>query len=83
MRNCSSGSAAVMDIVATVSINGLVCEKIYIIIAGGVDSDGNLVGPQFHQETVTAGPCPRSSIVTTTMPTGKIYIMYIQIYIQI
>ena len=68
-----------MDNVATVSINRLVCEKIYIIIAGGVDSDGSLVGPQFHQETVTAGPCPTPSVVTTTIPIGNTYIMYIQI----
>ena len=59
---------------ATVTVNGLQCEKTYVIIAGGVDSDGNLVGPQFYQETITVGSCPIPRVVTTTMPTGNIHI---------
>ena len=74
IRHFFSGSAAIMDNIATVTVDGLVCEKIYTIVAGGVDNDGNLVGPQFYQGTVTVGSCPPPCVVTKTMPTGNTHI---------
>ena len=71
----SSDSAAIMDNMATVTVNGLVCEQIYSIVAGGIITndvmmDRTLDGPRFHTETITASACP-VVITTTTMTTGK------------
>ena len=61
---------------ATANLNGLVCEEMYSIIAGGVITnvammDQTLVGPRFHMETITAPACP-VGIQTTSVSTGKI-----------
>ena len=53
---------------ATVTVNGLMCGEIYTITAGGTNSSGNLVGPQFHKDTVTAGVCPT---MITSISSGK------------
>ena len=58
------------DNTATVTIRPLICEQEYTITAGGLDGGDNLVGPRFHQETVTAGPCP-VSLTTSSVSTGK------------
>ena len=58
---------------ATVTVNGLECEVIYSITAGGT-LDGQLVGPRSSQETITAGPCPpimTTTIIPTTSMTSK------------
>ena len=52
---------------ATVTINGLMCEVTYTITAGGT-LDGQLVGPRSSHGTITAGPCP-PMITTTTVAT--------------
>ena len=53
---------------ATVTVNGLMCGEMYTILAGGTNSIGNLVGPQFHKDTVTAGVCPT---MITSISSGK------------
>ena len=58
---------------ATVTVNGLECEMIYTITAGGT-LDGQLVGPRSSHGTITAGPCPPMMIITivpTTSVTSK------------
>ncbi|XP_065912153.1 uncharacterized protein [Dysidea avara] len=61
---------------ATANLNGLVCEEMYSIIAGGVITnvammDQTLVGPRFHMETITAPACP-VGIQTTSVSTVSI-----------
>lgn len=49
---------------ATVTVDGLMCEITYTITAGGT-LDGQLVGPRSSHGTVTAGPCPPMMITAT------------------
>ena len=63
----------------TVTVSELMCEETYEIVAGGIDDNGNLVGPRFQWESVVAGSCQSTTtvvttatVVTTTMLTGKI-----------
>ena len=62
-------SAIMNDNTATVIIRALICEQVYTITAGGLDVGGELVGPQFHQETVIAGQCLPPP-TTSSMPIG-------------
>ena len=64
-----------MNQMATVTISGLRCEETYYITAGGInDTTGMLVGPQIRQvNDVTAGPCPTTTVMTSTMTSGKVY----------
>ena len=57
---------------ATVTVRNLQCQQTYTITAGGILSNGMLVGPQFRRETITAGSCsttptPASSSVSKSM----------------
>ena len=52
---------------ATVTINGLMCQEVYTITAAGT-LDGVLVGPRSSHGTITAGPC-LPMITTTTVAT--------------
>ena len=70
-----SGSAAVTNGIATVTIDSLACEVEYAIIAGGT-LDGDLVGPRLSHGTITVGHCPQvmtttTSPATATTMTGK------------
>ena len=58
-----SGIAPIINGVATVTINGLVCEEEYMITAGGT-LNGQLVGPRSSRGTIT-GYCP--PVVTPTI----------------
>ena len=49
---------------ATVTINGLMCEEEYMITAGGT-LNGVLIGPRLSHGIVTAGPCPPIAVTTT------------------
>ena len=42
---------------ATITIDGLACEMIYTILAGGV-LNGDLVGPTSSYGTIVSGLCP-------------------------
>lgn len=55
---------------ATVTVSGLMCGEIYTITAGGTNSSGDLIGPQFHKDTVTAGVCP-TMITRCSISSGK------------
>ena len=65
-----TGMTAVRNGIATVSIDGLQCEVINDIIAGGT-LNGALVGPRSSHGTITSGPCPLSmpapSVATPSM----------------
>ena len=50
---------------AVVTIDGLECEVIYNISAGGT-LNGDLVGPRSSYETINAGPCPEISSSTVS-----------------
>ena len=56
---------------ATVTVNGLMCEVEYTITAGGI-FDGQLVGPRSSHGIVTAGPCPLIMTTTTTVTISMI-----------
>ena len=58
---------------ATVTINQLMCEQMYTIIAGGI-TDNDLIGPQFQREVVSAPACPIPPTPTPT-PIGKACIL--------
>ena len=60
-----SDSARIIDNMATVTVMNLQCQQTYNITAGGILSNGMLVGPQFRRETITAGSCS-----TTPTPTS-------------
>ena len=55
--NCISGTAAITNGMATVTINNLQCGVTYNIIAKGA-LNGMLVGPKSSHGNVAAGPCP-------------------------
>ena len=65
-----SGSATIIDDVATVTVSSLQCEGTYSITAGGI-IDQTLDGPRFHTETIIAGACP--VILSTTSLRKKIF----------
>ena len=72
----TSASAIITDDMATVTVTGLVCEKTYSIVAGGIITndvmmDQMLDGPRFHTEIILASACPLVITTTTTMTTGK------------
>ena len=78
-----SGAATITNGIATVAVNGLVCEITYNVIAGGT-LNGVLVGPRSSHGTITAGYCPQvmtTTIATTTTTTttmnGKEEILYV------
>ena len=52
-----TGSATIANGMATVTVDGLECEVIYDITAGGTLNEA-LVGPRSSHGTVTSGPCP-------------------------
>ncbi|XP_065892637.1 uncharacterized protein [Dysidea avara] len=69
-----SASATIMGDMATVTVNGLVCEQTYSIVAGGIVTNDVLMvrtldGPRFHMETIVALACP--VIISTTAMTMK------------
>ena len=51
-----SGTAAAINGMAIVTVNGVECGVTYTIIAGGT-LNGNLVGPRTPHGKVTANPC--------------------------
>ena len=55
---------------ATVTVNGLECEVIYTVTAGGT-LDGQLVGPKLSHGTITAGSCPPMMTTTSVSKTSK------------
>ena len=65
-----SGTATITNGMATVTVNGLQCEVIYNITAGGT-LDGQLVGPRSSHGTITADPCP-PEMTTTSVPTASV-----------
>ena len=67
---------------ATVTINGLMCQEVYNITAGGT-LDGVLVGPRSSHGTITAGPCPpmiTTTTVATTSMTSKEELMLLKAF---
>ena len=61
----TSGSATVMNNIASVTLD-LMCGETYIITAVGIN-DSMPVRPQLRQATnVTTGPCPTTITVITT-----------------
>ena len=54
-----SGAAPISNRVATVTINGLMCQVTYTITAGGT-LGGQLQGPVSSHETVTTRSCPEN-----------------------
>ena len=65
-------TASVMNMMATLTIDGLACGVTYSIIAGGT-LNGVLVGPRLSHGTTT-GPCSPMIIATTvtiTLMTSK------------
>ena len=62
------GTALVTNMMATVTIDGLICGVTYTIIAGGT-FDGLLVGPRSSHGTTT-GPCPPIIITTIAIITS-------------
>ncbi|XP_065889741.1 uncharacterized protein [Dysidea avara] len=67
-----TGSATIMDDMATVTISSLKCEGTYSITAGGT-FDHTLEGSRFHRETVTTGECPEmSSTMKRSKPTSTL-----------
>ena len=58
-----SAIGPIINGMATVTINGLMCEEEYMIIAGGT-LNGDLVGPRLSHGNTT-GPCP--PVVTPTI----------------
>ena len=64
-------SPAIMNGMATVTISQLICEQMYTITAGGITNDGQLVGPRFRRETISASSCPPMPTTSLTTPTGK------------
>ena len=75
----TSASATIMGDMATVTVNGLVCEQTYSIVAGGIVTNDVLMvrtldGPRFHMETIVALACPVIiSTTAMTMSKGVIY----------
>ena len=65
-----SGSATITSNMATVTVRNLQCQQTYTITAGGI-LNGMLVGPQFRQETVTAGSCSTTPTPTSSPSVGK------------
>ena len=63
------GIAPIINEMATVTINGLMCEEEYMIIAGGT-LNGQLVGPKSSHGIVTAGSCPPIAVTTTATITS-------------
>jgi len=63
------GIAPIINEVAIIAINDLMCEVEYTIIAGGT-LDGRLVGPRSSHGTVAAGPCPPIAVATTATITS-------------
>jgi len=57
----SSGVAGICNGMANVTVNNLVCEMTYTIIAGGLLA-GNLVGPRSSHGTIMSGHCRTSSL---------------------
>ena len=55
--NCISGTAAITNRMATVTINDLQCGVTYNITAEGT-LNGTLVGPKLSHGNIAAGPCP-------------------------
>lgn len=51
------GIAPVTNGMAAVIIDGLICEVVYTILAGGT-INGALVGPTSSYGTIASGPCP-------------------------
>jgi len=64
-----SGTAPIFNGVATVTINGLMCEVEYTIVAGGT-LNGVLVGPRSSYGIVNAGPCLPIAVKTTATITS-------------
>jgi len=70
----SSASAIIVDDMATVTVNSLLCEQTYSIVAGGVITDNVMMdqildGPKFQTEIFNASSCP-----TTSALNGKVVI---------
>lgn len=75
--SCFPASAFIDDNqMATVTVNGVLCEKTYSIVAGGIFIDGTLDGPRFHADlTITTSACPVYPVYpTTTFSEGVIFI---------
>ena len=76
-----SGIAPIINGVATITINGLVCEEEYMITASGT-LNGQLVGPK-SSHGIISGYCPpvvTPTIVPTESTDGKKRYMYIRMY---
>jgi len=56
-----SGVADICNGMAMVTVNNLVCETTYTIIAGGLLA-GNLVGPKSSHGTIMSGHCRTPSL---------------------
>ena len=81
LSHIHTGIATIANGMATVTVDGLECEVIYDITAGGT-LNGALVGPRSSHGTVTSGPCPlpmpTPSVETPSM-SGKEICMYMYI----
>ena len=62
---CITGTGATSSRVATVTVNGLMCEVEYTITAGGT-LNGQLVGPRIFLGNVTTGSCPEICFIIST-----------------
>ena len=56
--NIISGIAPITGTMAIVTVNSLHCGVTYNITAGGMDNDGNPVGPGLSYRPITTGACP-------------------------
>ena len=66
-----SGSATIINNMATVTVMNLQCQQTYTITAGGILSNGMLVGPQFSGGVITAGSCSTTPTPTSSPSVGK------------
>ena len=54
---------------AIVTISPLACQRLYTIAAQGLNG-GEILGPLFRQETVTASMCPTTTVVIPSTSVG-------------
>ena len=57
------------NMMATVTVSPLACQRPYTIAAQGLDG-GEVLGPLFFQETVTASMCPTTTVVIPSTSVG-------------
>ena len=72
------GIAPVINGIAAVIMDGLTCEVVYTILAGGT-INGVLVGPTSSYGTIVSGPCPITITPVLSPSYGMEFIHYVVI----